>query len=255
VSPSFTELARRSIVRTLRQPAVVAQGIVFPLFLYAFSIGGLSLATKLPGFPTRSYATFALALTFTFIGLYSMTVAGAQVGEDLRTGFIRRVTLTQMRSTTLLLAQLGGVAVLAVCQAGVFLIAGFIAGASVAAGPGGAILIVAFCAFYAVALGSIGLVVALVTRSGEAVQAVFPLLIAVLFFSSLNLPRELIQTTWFRNVATFNPVSYLIEAPRSLLVTGWDGKPLILGFAVASAILLSGLIYAAGSVRSLSVAR
>jgi ABC-2 type transport system permease protein len=87
------------------------------------------------------------------------------------------------------------------------------------------------------------------------VQAVFPLFMAALFFSSVGLPRELIQTEWFQQVTTYNPVSYLIEAPRSLLIEGWDAQALLLGIAVASGILLTALIQTAGSLRTLSVAR
>jgi ABC-2 type transport system permease protein len=255
---AFTQLGpltRRSVMRTIRNPALVAQGMIFPLFIYGFNVGGLDLATSLPGFPTDSYVTFALALTFAYCGLYAVTVAGTQLGEDVKTGFVRRLTLTPLAGSMLLLAQLGGVVVFAVFQAVIFLLVGFAAGAHVEAGPLGALLIVGFAAFYSVALGTVGLMVALMTRSSETVQAVFPLFIALLFFSSVGLPRELIQTEWFQQVTTYNPVSYLIEAPRSLLVTGWDAQALILGFLVAAGILVTALIQTAGSLRSLSVAR
>jgi len=252
---SLLQLARRSVMRTVRNPALVAQGIVFPLFLYAFNVGGLDLATSLPGFPTESYATFGLALTFAYCGIYAVTVAGTQLGEDIKTGFVRRMTLTPTSSTVLLLAQLGGVVVFAVVQAVIFLLIGFAAGARVEAGPAGALLIVGLAALFAIGLGSLGLTVALLTRSSEAVQAVFPLFVAALFFSSVGLPRELIQTDWFQHVTTYNPVSYLIEAPRSLLVEGWDGQALLLGVLVAMGTLVTALILTAGSLRALSVAR
>lgn len=248
-------LARRSVVRILRQPAMVAQGMIFPLFLYAFNVGGLDLATRLPGFPTDSMQTFALALTFTYCGLYAAIVAGTHLGEDIKTGFVRRLTLTPLKGSVLMLAQLAGVVVFAVFQAIAFLVIGIAAGAGVEAGPLGAVLLIGYAAVFAVALGAVGLTIALRTRSGEAVQAVFPLLIATLFFSSIGLPRELIQNGWFQAVTTYNPVSYLIEAPRSLLVEGWDVQALLLGLAVAAGILLTALIQTAGSLRALSVAR
>jgi ABC-2 type transport system permease protein len=255
VRHTLWQLARRSVVRTLRNPALVAQGVIFPLFLYAFNVGGLDLATTLPGFPTESYATFALALTFAYCGLYAVTVAGTQLGEDVKTGFVRRMTLTPTSGPVLLLAQLGGVVVFAVAQAVIFLLIGLAAGARVETGPLGALLIIGLAAFFAVALGSLGLMVALMTRSNEAVQAVFPLFMAALFFSSVGLPRELIQTEWFQQVTTYNPVSYLIEAPRSLLVEGWDGQALLLGVLVAAGILVTALIQTAMSLRAMSVAR
>jgi len=47
-------LARRSVVRTLRQPAAVIAPLVFPMLLLAVNSGGLKSETKLAGFPTNS---------------------------------------------------------------------------------------------------------------------------------------------------------------------------------------------------------
>ena len=80
--------------------------------------------------------------------------------------------------------------------------------------------------------------IALRSGSGEAVQAIFPLLFVTLFLSSASLPRPLIQVTWFRDVATYNPVSYLIEGIRSLVISGWDGRALALGFGFALALVI-----------------
>jgi len=55
----------------------------------------------------------------------------------------------------------------------------------------------------------------------------------LLFFSSMALPRDLIETDWFRTITDLNPVSYLIEALRSLMITGWDADVLLAGFAIA----------------------
>ena len=46
------------------------------------------------------------------------------------------------------------------------------------------------------------------------------------------MPRDLIAHDWYRTVATINPVSYLIEGLRSLVITGWDPEALALGFGV-----------------------
>jgi ABC-2 type transport system permease protein len=253
VTPSIlTEvgpLALRSVTRTLRQPPLVVAGIVFPLLLYGFNIGGLSVATKLPGFPTKSYATFALGLPLAYCGIYAVTVAGTQLGEDIRTGFLRRLSVTRLRSAALILGQLAGVLGFALVQAAIYLGVGFAAGAHVAAGAGGAFVIVGLCGLYALALGAVGQLAALRTGSGEAVQGLFPLLMASLFMSSVNLPRNLIHHGWFRDIATYNPVSYLVEAPRSLLVQGWNGEALALGFGAALGILVAALLLTATTLR------
>jgi ABC-2 type transport system permease protein len=76
------------------------------------------------------------------------------------------------------------------------------------------------------------------------------LFFVLLFLSSMSLPRNLIQTDWFREIATWNPVSYLIEALRSLLITGWDGEALALGFAVAAGLIAVGTVLASLALRT-----
>jgi ABC-2 type transport system permease protein len=98
--------------------------------------------------------------------------------------------------------------------------------------------------------GAIGSAAALRTGSGEAVQGLFPLFFVLLFLSSMSLPRNLIQTDWFREIATWNPVSYLIEAVRSVLITGWDGEALALGFGVAVGLIAVGTVLASMALRT-----
>jgi ABC-2 type transport system permease protein len=85
----------------------------------------------------------------------------------------------------------------------------------------------------AVAIGATGMTVALRSGSPEAVQGIFPLFFVSLFLSSMNMPRNLIENDWFKWIATINPVSYLIEGLRSLVVAGWDLETLAIGFGVA----------------------
>jgi ABC-2 type transport system permease protein len=65
----------------------------------------------------------------------------------------------------------------------------------------------------------------------------------------MNLPRNLIEIQWFRTVATVNPVSYLIEGIRSLIITGWDAQALLLGFGIAAAIAVVALAAASVALR------
>jgi ABC-2 type transport system permease protein len=77
----------------------------------------------------------------------------------------------------------------------------------------------------------------------------FPLLFVFLFISSMNTPRDLIAVDWFRFLASINPVSYLIECVRSLIITGWDAKALALGFGVAIVIAVVSLVLASWALR------
>ena len=61
-----------------------------------------------------------------------------------------------------------------------------------------------------------------------------------LFLSSQALPRPLIEQDWFRTIATWNPVSYMLEGIRSVVITGWDGTALERGFGVAIVLCVVG---------------
>ena len=119
-------------------------------------------------------------------------------------------------------------------QSAVYMVIGLIAGAQTRRGPRRRAVMLAARPLAAVAFGAIGCAAALRTGSGEAVQGLFPLFFMFIFLSSSSLPRNLLTTGWFHTVATWNPVSYLIEGFRSLYIVGWDSTALLRGFAVAS---------------------
>jgi len=250
LSTQVGQLARRSVLRTLRQPAQIVPALVFPLFLLAVNSGGLKDATSLPGFPTDSYLTFALAVPFMQGALFSVMNAGTDLARDIETGFLNRLALTPLRGAALLSGLLAGAVVLGLVQAIAYLVVGLTAGAELAAGFAGALVIVALSVTITVAFGSVGLFAALRTGSGEAVQSLFPVFFVFLFLSSMALPLDLLQTDWFHAVASANPVSYLLQAFRSLLIEGWNVGELALGFAIAAAILAIGMFAASAALKT-----
>jgi ABC-2 type transport system permease protein len=243
-------VARRSVVRTLRQPAMVVPALLFPLMLLSINSSGLESATELPGFPTDSYFEFALAIAFVQGALFSANSAGTNVSSDIESGFLARLSLTPLRRVALLLGQLAGILALGLIQALTFLGVGILFGAGIEAGAAGALVIVALSLLISLGFGLIGAFVALRTGSGEAVQGAFPLLFAALFLSSMALPRDLIETDWFRTVADWNPVSYMLEGIRSLVITGWDGEALALGFACAGGLAALALAATSSALRT-----
>jgi ABC-2 type transport system permease protein len=238
------ELARRSIMRTIRQPAAIIPATTFPLILLAINAVGLEAATALPGFPTDSYVTFALAFAFIQAGVFAVIGTGQNLAEDNQGGFFNRMQLTPIHPAALVAGQLAGTLVLGLFQASTYIAVGLLAGAHIEAGVGGAVVMVLLSIAITLAFGSIGLAVGMRSSTPESVQSLFPLIFVFLFLSSMSLPRDLIETDWFRTVATYNPVSYMIEGLRSLLITGWDGEALALGFACALGILAVGLTFA-----------
>jgi ABC-2 type transport system permease protein len=242
-------LAQRSIIRTIRQPANWITPLIFPLALMAVNTGGLHAATNLPGFPSDSFLAFFIAFPFIQGALFATVNAGVDLARDIQTGFLNRLALTPMQSTALLVGHLGGVIVMGFVQAAWYLAVALIIGVRFASGPAGAAVIFVLAGLIVLAFGSFGAFAALRTGSTEAVHSLFPVFFVFLFISSMNLPRNLIETDWFRTAASLNPVSYLIEAIRSLVIIGWDPRALALGFSIVISLSIVGLTLSSLALR------
>jgi ABC-2 type transport system permease protein len=248
--PQVGAIARRSVVRTARQPASVVPPLIFPVALMAVNAAGLESSTDLPGFPTDSFLAFALAVPFIQGALFSTMNAGTDLARDIQTGFVNRLSLTALRDWALLSGQLAGVVALGVVQAVFYLAVGLLAGVDIESGLGGIAVLLVFAAIVSLSFGALGAFLAFRTGSGEAIQALFPVLFVFLFISSMNAPRDLIGVEWFRTAATLNPVSYMIECVRSLIVEGWNGQALALGFGFTIVIGVLSLALASSAMRT-----
>jgi ABC-2 type transport system permease protein len=243
-------LARRAMRKTLRQPFQLFPIIFFPLVLLAVNASGLKAAIRLPGFPTHSYISFAIAVAFIQGGMFSLINTGTNLAEDIESGFFNRLALTPLRRVSLIGGLLVGVAALGVLQSAVYMLMGVVAGAHLDAGFGGVLVVLVLGSLTAVAFGAFGCAAALRTGSGEAVQSLFPLFFVFIFLSSSSLPRNLLRTGWFHAVANVNPISYLIEAFRSLYIYGWDATALWRGFAVVIGLTILALLAIGGALRT-----
>jgi ABC-2 type transport system permease protein len=246
-------IAWRSARRTTRQPGVIVAPLLFPLILMVVNSSGLRAATKLPGFPTDSFISFFLPFSFIQGGLFAAMTAGTDLARDIDTGFLNRLSLTPLRGVGLLAGQLGGAMAQALLQAAVYLGVGFALGVHFKSGPAGIVVLVVLALLVAASWASVGIWIALRTGSGEAVQSQFPILFFLLLISSMNLPRNLISVHWFRVAATINPVSYMIEGLRSLIIQGWNPQALALGFGFAIAAVAIAMTLAAFALRTVMV--
>ena len=252
-SSLFTQIsaiALRSTLRTTRQPAVLVSAILFPMMFFAVNAYGLDAATSIPGFPADSYLDFAFAFPLVQASLFGSITAGSDLARDIESGFFDRLALTPMRPVALLAGMLAGVVALGLLQGVVFLAVGLLMGVEVSSGLLGMVVLVLLTVLVALGFGGVGAILALRTGSVEAVESAFPLFFVVIFMSSINLPRDLIEADWFRFIATINPISYLVEGLRSLVITGWDPQALLLGFGCAAGVIVLSLAGAGASLRT-----
>ena len=243
-------LAGRAVRRVIRQPAQIVFPIAFPLVLLAVNASGLDAATKLPGFPSADYLDFALAVPFMQGALFAALNGGQDLARDIQGGFLDRLALTPISGAALLAGQLGGALFMGVVSAVLYLLVGLALGVGIAAGVAGALVLLVLAVCISFAFACFGMLVALRAGTGEAVQGFFPLFFVLLFLSSAFFPRDLIEQDWFAAVATYNPVSYMVEGLRSLVITGWDGEALAYAFAISAIAVVCFLVLSSRALRT-----
>ena len=237
-------LARRSILNTLRQPQMWIPSMFFPLFMTALNSAAMSRATALPGFPAESFLDFAVATAIIQGVLFGASAGGTDMAVDIQDGFFDRLVASPVSRSAIVLARLAGASVLGGVQALVFIGVLSAFGADIRGGMAAIATIVVVAMLLATGIGGLSVAIALRTGSAEVVQASFPVFFISLFASSAFFPREL-MTGWFRAVASVNPLSFMIESVRDLILVGFDvadaARAVVIVLAVAAGSLALSL--------------
>lgn len=236
VAPA-TAMARRSIRGIIRQPQLWAPAIVFPLFFSAVSSAAFDRTRALPGFPeVDSFLTFILPATIIQGVMFGATSVGNEMAIDMENGFADRLRAAPVNRAALLVGRLAGVMLLAMVQTLAFVVVFVVFGATVAGGPQAVVVLMLVSAAFAGAIGSFALVVAMRTGSVEAVNGFFPIFFAAVFLSSAFFPPEL-SGGWFERVAAVNPVSWIVDATRELVIDGFAWGSAAVAVAVTAAMM------------------
>jgi len=216
------ELSRRSIRNSFRNPVSFVPGLVFPLMLAAVYSAQFQRALGLPGFPeVDSFLDFILPASILQAVAFGATAAGADMALDMENGFFDRLLTSPVSRSSILTARLAGSAVEAAVKFVIILGIFLVFGASVKSGIAGGAVIMVVSVLLAMAIGGISLVLALRTGSQEAVNASFPLVFSVLFVSSAFFPTALMDG-WYQTVAENNPITWIIDPVRRLVIEGWS---------------------------------
>lgn len=231
----------RSVLAMLRQPALVVPSLIFPLFFAALGTSSFSRATSLPGFPAvDSFLDFSLAGTIVQGVLFGSTVGATALATDIQTGFFDRMLASPVSRLSVLIGRLAGACLFGAAQAAAFTLVLLPFGVTVRSGIGGFLVIVLSGALIGLAFGALMAAMALRTGSAEAVQGAFPLLFIVLFFSSAFFPRETMSGI-YATLADVNPVSYLVEGIRALIIDGFSVTAVLEAIAVPGALAAATL--------------
>ena len=195
--------------------------------------------TKLPGFPTDSYINFAIVVCFVQGALFAAITAGTELASDIQKGFLDRLSLTPARRWTVLVgATFGGTAV-SIVGSVVYLGVGLLFGVTIESGVLGAIVLVLLVDLHRARVRRHRRLARDPDRlagggAGDVPAALRPLL-PLDDEPAVGLHREGLVPARSREV---NPISFLIDGMRGLILDGWDMSTLLPCIAVATGILV-----------------
>jgi len=244
----FVVLSRRAVREVLRTPESLFPTVFIPLFFLVVNVGqaGRIFPTGETSFlEGQGYAAFQvpsallLAASFGSAALYLV--------EDIEGGYFDKLRASPVSRTAIVLGRLSAEAVKSVVISTVIVLAALPFGISVASGVLGFVLLVTLAGAWAVVFSGFMQLIALKSRSAAATQSGSLVFFPLLFLTPNFVPRDLL-TRPMEIAATFNPVTYIMEALRSLILDDLAWARIGRGFGV---VALFGVVMVAMNVRTI----
>lgn len=238
----FLLLSRRAVKEIVKLPAATLPGLFIPLFFLAVNLGQVSktFTSATPFLKGQTYVAFQVPVSLAFA--VATATSGLALVTDIDLGYFDKLLVAPIRRTSIVLARLAADFVRGLASSTLVLLLGLAFGMRIKSGPLGAVLIVLLAALFGVAYAGIGQTIALKTRNVQTTNASFIIFFPLLFLTPNFVPFELLSEP-LRTLARYNPVSYVIEGLRSLILDGFVASKLLECFAVivGAGILLTGL--------------
>jgi ABC-2 type transport system permease protein len=227
-------LCGRGIREGLRQPALEITNIFIPMFFFAVTVGAIG-ASAGRAFGIENYTGFQMPVAVLQAVAGAAGAAGLGMVTDIERGYFDKLMLTPAPRISLALGRLASDCVRTMVLATLIAVAGLLAGSGMATGVGGFIVLVLMAGAFGLAYSGIGVAIALRTGSAQAAQVGFLLFFPLLFLSPAFAPKEFFAP-WLEFLATINPVTYVIEGMRDLVLEGWDARSLALAFGCTAGL-------------------
>ena len=227
-------LGRRALREAIRQPDALLMTMFIPLFFLIVNTGQAAkiFPTKSTGFlEGQSYGAFQLPITLLLAASFGM--AAVFLVEEIEAGYFDKLRAIPIPRYSIVLGRLVAEGVTGIVLSSVIVLLALPFGISIASGVLGFVLLVALSALWGIVYAGFMQLVALKTRSAAAVNAGGLIFFPLLFLTPNFVPRDLL-TRPMEIAATINPVTYLMEALRSLILDDLVWSKIWPGFAVVA---------------------
>ena len=243
-------LGQRALREALRTPEALIPTLFIPLFFLVVNVGQ---AGKI--FPSASteflkgqgYGAFQLPSSLLLAG--SFGTAALFLVEDIEGGYFDKLRATPVARTSIVLGRLVAELVKGVLIATAIVILALIFGITIASGVLGFVLLVGLTALWSVVYVGFIQLIALKTRSAAATNSGGLVFFPLLFLTPNFVPRDLL-TRPMEIAATCNPVTYIMESLRSLILDDFDWSTILPGFGVVAVLGVLMMILNVRMIRS-----
>jgi ABC-2 type transport system permease protein len=229
-------LGGRALREAVRQPDALFMTFFIPIFFLVVNTG--QAAEIFPSDSTgflegQGYGAFQLPITLLLAASFGM--AALFLVEEIEGGYFDKLRAIPIPRYSMVLGRLVAEGAKCVVISIVIVLIALPFGISIASGPLGFVLLVALTALWGIVYAGFMQLIALKTRSAAATNSGGLIFFPLLFLTPNFVPRDLL-TEPMEVAATLNPVTYLMEALRSLILYDLDWSEIWPGFAVIAAL-------------------
>jgi ABC-2 type transport system permease protein len=240
-------LGLRTTRRFIRVPANVISILFFPLIQLVVFSQLYEDIIQLPGFGgTTSYLAYLAPGQIVTTAFFAVAWAGFGLLIELRGGYTDKLRASPIHRWSILASEMVPLFFQAAAMSAIILVICVLLGTPIVTGLPGVVFILALAGLFGLTISGVSFMPALITKSEQATSTLSLLLFPLVFASTAFVPEELMPE-WMQIVNQWNPISYVIEAIRALMVTGYDWNAIgaaLLSMAIMGAILQAGTIWA-----------
>jgi ABC-2 type transport system permease protein len=244
------ELGRRALREALRQPDALFMTMFIPIFFLVVNTG--QAAEIFPSDSTgflegQGYGAFQLPITLLLAASFGM--AALFLVEEIEGGYFDKLRAIPIPRYSIVLGRLVAEGAKGVVISSVIVLGALPFGITIASGVAGFVLLVVLTTLWGVVYAGFMQLIALKTRNAAAVNSGGLIFFPLLFLTPNFVPRDML-TEPMEVAATVNPVTYLMEALRSLILTDLDWEKILPGFGVVAALGVVMLVLNVRMIRS-----
>jgi ABC-2 type transport system permease protein len=238
-------LLRRDLVTMVRMPAVLLLPFAMSIFLVLIYESTLARAASYIPSLQGDYLSFILPLSIVTSSVAGAGIAAQNLVRDLEGGYFDKLLTTPVYRAVLLLAPILAGAVVLGLQSSAVLVVGLLLGLKPVTGLLGLLAVVALSVLLGTGFAGFTVSAALASGSAAVTESATFVFVPLTFIAPTFVPLELLDG-WLRMAARLNPITYVLEAMRTLLKLGWDIAVIWKGVLACS--LLALLTYSLAAI-------